>query len=383
MNPELPSIDVVIGTKAQYIKTAPLLRLLQRQGVAFRLIDTGQHAALTPGLREALGIGAPDVQLGRAGNVKSIAEALSWAAAIVWMIIARPGYLKTRVFSVGPGYCVIHGDTPSTLLALLMAKRAGKTVVHLEAGLRSFDLLRPFPEEIIRILCMRSSDLLFAPSAWAMNNLRLLRVRGRCVQLSQNTNVEAMYHALGAADRSLIPGSPYCMITLHRVETIFSRKRLHFMLEVARRVARDRTVLFVLHDPTEKKLRDFRMLDDLAAIPGVRTLPLLPHAQFLALLEHAEFVITDGGSIQEESFYLDVPCLVMRTETERTEGVGGNVRLGHFNWPEVDSFLSDFRSLRRGAHVQNEHPSAAIVGAMADFAARPQDSARSDCGSQE
>ncbi len=90
--------------------------------------------------------------------------------------------LRDHLFSPGPGLCIIHGDTPSTLLGLIMAKRVGKTVVHLEAGLRSFNLLRPFPEELIRIICMKLSDILFAPSDWSEGNLR-----NRSVQQQRHT----------------------------------------------------------------------------------------------------------------------------------------------------------------------------------------------------
>ena len=356
----------MIGTKAQYIKTAPLLRLLQARGIPYRLIDTGQHAVLTPRLREELGIKEPDFQFASPGNVKSTWEALRWAASIFRTIVLHPNYLKTRVFQSGTGFCVIHGDTPSTLLAALMAMRAGKTIVHIEAGLRSFNLLRPFPEEIIRIICMRTADLLFAPSAWAMENLKAMGVRGRCVQLTQNTNVEALYDALDRVDRIALPKPPYALMTLHRVETIFSRKRLEFVTNVAREIARNRKVFFVLHDPTIKKLHDFDLMRNLESADGITTLPLQDHSRFLAIMESADFIITDGGSIQEEAFYLDVPCLVMRTETERTEGIGNNVRLGQFDRPTIQAFSRDFQTLKRGIRVCNERPSEVILKVLVE-----------------
>lgn len=356
-----PSIDIVIGTKAQYIKSAPLLRLLDQRGIAYRLIDTGQHAQLAPKLREELGIRPPDYQFSSAGNVKSVREALLWALRIISLVVFRPSKLRNEVFQPGPGLCVIHGDTPSTLLALLMARRAGKQVAHLEAGLRSYNLVRPFPEELIRVICMKWSDLLFAPSSWALGNLRALGVTGRCVELPQNTNVEALHFALSrGSGRTAIP-RPYAVVTIHRVETIHNKDRLQFAVDAALKAAEHCRVIFVMHDPTVLRLRKYGLYERLAAMTNVELLPLLSHSEFVSLISDAEFVITDGGSIQEESYYLDVPCLVMRGETERNEGLGTNVRLCAFSARTVAEFLSNYSSLRHGQTMTNLRPSEAIL----------------------
>ena len=359
-----PSIDIVIGTKAQYIKSAPLLRLLDSRGVHYRLIDTGQHAGLAPALRRELGIRPPDYQFSSTGNVKSVREAMAWAARIVSLIVFRPSRLRNKVFQPGSGVCVIHGDTPSTFLALLMAKRAGKQVAHLEAGLRSYNLLRPFPEELIRIVCMKWSDLLFAPSAWAMGNLRRLGVSGRCVELPQNTNVEALHFALSRGTHPAAVARPYSVATIHRVETIHSKARLAFAVGTVLKAAEQRKVVFVLHDPTLRRLRRYGLYDRLAKSSNVEMLSLLTHSEFVSLLSTAEFVITDGGSIQEESHYLDVPCLVMRSETERNEGLGTNVRICSFSEDTADDFLLLYPSLRHGRPMENLRPSETILAEL-------------------
>ncbi len=145
-------IDVFIGTKAQYINTAPLMRLLTARGIPYHLIDSGQHAKTAADLREFLGVKEPDAALQDEGNIKTIWQAFRWFARNVSLTIFAPHVLREVLFSPGPGTCIIHGDTPSTLLGLIMAKRVGKKIVHLEAGLRSFNLRRPFPEELIRII---------------------------------------------------------------------------------------------------------------------------------------------------------------------------------------------------------------------------------------
>lgn len=360
-------IDVFIGTKAQYIKTAPLLRLLTERGLPYHLIDSGQHAKTAADLREFLKVKEPDAALQDEGNIKTIWQAFRWFARNLLVTVISPSVLRERLFSPGPGPCIIHGDTPSTLLGLIMAKRVGKTIIHLEAGLRSFNLLRPFPEELIRIICMKLSDILFAPSDWAEGNLRKMKVRGRVFNAGQNTSVEALYYALEKGNPAVVPPGPYCVVTFHRVETIMSRKRVRFMLDVIKHIAETMTVVFVQHDPTEKKLVDFGLLDELVAKSRITLLPLQAHADFLNLIDHAEFIISDGGSIQEECAYLDKPCLVMRSETERLEGLDGVVRLSKFDWDEVTNFVQTYESLKTGQRTANRMSSERILNTLLEL----------------
>jgi UDP-N-acetylglucosamine 2-epimerase (non-hydrolysing) len=357
-------IDVFIGTKAQYIKTAPLLRLMTEQGLDYRLIDSGQHAAFAPPLRRSLGVKEPDICLANDGDIASVPAALFWMIKLMLTALFRPGYLRDEVFSVDSSYCVIHGDTPSTLIALLMAKRAGKRVAHLESGLRSYRWYHPFPEEMIRQLCARYCDLLFAPSDWAEENLRKMKVRGKIINIGQNTNVEAIHYSLEQAADSPDNGPPYALITLHRVETILSRSRLAFATSLIQELASERRVIFVLHPPTKRKLQDFGLMQTLSGLQNVQLEHLMDHGSFLVLLRDAEFVITDGGSIQEEAYYLDTPCLVLRSETERQEGLGGNAVMGHFDKNVIENFLQHYERYRSWQAISSKLPSKTVLDTL-------------------
>lgn len=358
-----PPIYVLIGTKAQYIKTAPLLRLLQKRGVDYVLIDSGQHAAFTKRLRLELGVKTPEIMLADSGNIKSVTAAALWFARYTLIFLFRRRYLERNVFTRGRGICVLHGDTPSTLLGLMLAKRAQQKVVHIEAGLRSYNILKPFPEELVRVICMRFSDLLFAPSDWAFDNIRKMNIKGCAINLRQNTNVEAMYFSLSNATDDP-PTASYALMTIHRVETILSKSRLTRVVRLAEEIAAQRKVVFVLHDPTVTKLNQYGLMDLLDSNPMIETTGLVSHTNFLRLVERATFVVTDGGSIQEECHYLDVPCLVMRSETERQEGIGSNVVIGGFDDGTIAGFLADYSKLKRGERVPNKHPSDMIFEVM-------------------
>lgn len=351
---------VFLGTKAQYIKTAPLLHRLDAGSIEYTLIDSGQHGDFSVDLRRQLGVREPDVYLSDGGDIVSITGAAIWFGLNLLRSLFSRRWLHRQVFRQGPGLCIVHGDTPSTLLAVLMARLAGTRVAHIEAGLRSHNWLRPFPEEIIRVLSMKFSDLLFAPSQDALDNLQRMGVTGRVIDTGQNTSIEALYQALEAASWETEAVPSYAVMTVHRVETLTNRKRMEVIAEWAQRIARHRLLYFVLHEPTRRHLDKYGLLHQLTENPQILLSPLLPYPEFARKLAGAEFVITDGGSIQEECYYLGLPCLVARTESERPEGLGDNIVVGEFSVDTIDGFLDDYASLRRDERIVGRNPSKRI-----------------------
>lgn len=358
-----PLLHVFVGTKAQYIKTAPLLRLLAERGVPHRLIDSGQHAELAVGLRAELGVADPDHVLGGASDVETIPQGLRWAASLAGRLLSRRR-LVADVFGGNGGICVVHGDTPSTLLACLLARRAGLAVAHLEAGLRSHSLLHPFPEEAIRLVVMRLSALLFAPTPEAVANLTEMGVGGRIVEVGGNTSLEAVAAALaGEPTVRGAPGQAPVIVLMHRVENLYSAGVVARLVGLATRVAAERPVRFVVHGPTREVLAKRGDLDRLAAA-GVELCPLAPHATFTAWLRDAPFVVADGGSIQEECALLGVPTLVWRARTERPDGLGTNVVLSGHDDGVVDDFLRDPERFRRPPADLSRRPSETILDVL-------------------
>lgn len=349
------SLHVFLGTKAQYIKTAPLLRLLDDRGVDYRLIDSGQHARISAAMRDELCVRRPDVVLGGTEDVTSIGGALTWSARIALRLWSARR-IRRDVFGGRGGVCVVHGDTPSTLLAALLARRAGLAVAHLEAGLRSHSLRHPFPEEAIRVAVMRLSHLLFAPDAAAVANLEAMRVRGRTVPLTGNTVVEALHHSLQLQQPSHGPA----VVTMHRVENLTNRRRVEQLVETVESMAAVMPVRFVLHGPTEETLARHGLRRRLTAA-GVRMSPLLSHTQFVQLLASAPVVVTDGGSIQEECALLGVPTLLWRERTERPDGLDANVVLSHYEPARIAAFLDDPERFRAKPVDLEDRPSEQIL----------------------
>lgn len=354
------TIHVFIGTKAQYIKTAPLLRLLDAEGVPYHLIDSGQHGALSVGLRRELGVREPDHVLRADGDIDSIPRALWWSLRIL-LLVFRPGHLRRVVFGGhrrgDRAVCVVHGDTPSTLLSTVLARRIGIPVAHLEAGLTSGRLWDPIPEEAIRRIVMRLSALLFAPDATTHRHLEQLGVRGRIVPVEANTVVEAMDHALG---ESVAAGSGPAIVTMHRVENLTSADRVAGLVDRVVEAAADHSIRFVLHGPTRPTLAKAGHLARLEQA-GVELVDLQPHGEFVRMLAAAPWVITDGGSIQEECALLGVPTLLWRQRSEREDGLGRNVVLGNHDAATARDFLADPARHRHPPLPRDREPSRVIL----------------------
>ena len=361
-----PPVCAFLGTKAQYIKTAPVLHALARRGVPYRLIDSGQHAALAVGMRRDLELREPDVRLGGSADVTSIVGAVRWAAGLLPLLVSKRR-LRREVFGDGARLCLVHGDTPSTLLSAFMARRAGLRVAHLEAGLRSRSLLHPFPEELIRLVVMRIAHILFAPSAEAARNLAAMRLRrdAHVVEVGGNTSADAVGRLRLTGDDA---GTGPAIVTMHRVENLQRRSTVEGFVALVERISATRPVRFVVHGPTAEVLAKAGMWPRLDAA-GVERTELLAHHEFVPMLAAAPLVVTDGGSIQEECALLGVPTLVWRARTERPDGIGENVVLSRYDPGVVDEFIADPERWRRAPAAPLEvSPSERIAEVVAGAA---------------
>jgi UDP-N-acetylglucosamine 2-epimerase (non-hydrolysing) len=351
-------IHFFIGTKAQFIKMAPIMVEFQKRDIRFRYIDSGQHAALTRRLRECFGIREPDICFHESGDVTSIMDAVGWSCKLSLKCLKGKRWLRKHIFP-GGGICLIHGDTISTLLGILMARAARIKVGHVEAGLRSFNILHPFPEELIRIHCMKRSHILFAPSEEAESNLRNMKIRGQVVRIDGNTVVDSLRLMKNLKSTVKIPSERFALATCHRLETITRRKNLEKVVLLLNHLCQQIKIIFVTHEPTRKYLKRFGLLEKLNQ--EIDLLDMLDYLDFTSLLQSAKMVLTDGGSIQEECAYLNKPCLILRKRTERPDGLGKNAMLWGFDNSILEEFLSKAKSTVETSPELWPRPSEEIV----------------------
>ncbi len=376
-------IHVFVGTQAEYIKMAPLLWRMDSAGLPYRLIDSGQHADRSESFRDELGLRAPDYAMGGTRSVDSVPAALWWAAGLGRRLALRRRLDRT-VFGGHPGICVVHGDTPTTLMGALMAKRAGLALAHVEAGLRTHRWLHPFPEEIIRVAVDRLADLLFTPDGAAAEELRRRRVRGRIITGSSNTISDALRAALeppapdtqtavdmpGGAGSHSSPHRPRpVVVTMHRVENLHRRRRRQALVHTITRLARTTPVRWYVHEPTRLALGGADQAGLEAA--GVELVPMVPYAEFVRALAGAPYAITDGGSIQEECALLGVPVLLWRDRTDRPDGLGENAVLSRYDPGVVEAFLADPERFRRAPRLPQSSPSQEVLEVLADWISGP------------
>lgn len=321
----------------------PVMVEMKRRRIAYRYIDSGQHEEFTCSLQHVFGIEKPDISLSKDGrDITSMFAAVKWICRLWMYSIYRKKWLRGNLF-VGGGLCLVHGDTLSTLLGMKLAKAAGLAVGHVEAGLRSYNVFHPFPEELIRMYCMKRCDVLFAPSADAVENLRRMKVEGEIINLEGNTVVDALRLVEKAKVTVKIPSEPYALAACHRLETITNRHRLEKIVDLLNRVSCEIKVLFVTHKPTQQYLEKFDLKNKISS--SVDVLGMQDYMNFTALMRNAKMVLADGGSIQEECSYLDKPCLILRHKTERPDGLGKNAMLWEFKQNVLKTFMEKVKNI--------------------------------------
>lgn len=360
-------IHVIIGTKAQLIKMAPLLKYFNEHGIAYNYISTGQHKATIDEILENFGIRPADQELYRGKDITSVPQMLGWSLRL--MIKA---FFRRRQIFLGDkeGIVLVHGDTFSTLLGAILGKIAGLKVGHVESGLRSFNWLHPFPEELTRVLTFKLTDYFFCPGKVALGNVQ--NERGVKVDTQVNTLYDALQIALPTLERIAdveIPEYAYGVVTLHRYENICSRAAMERIVGLVERISIHSSLLFILHKPTLRSLQKFGLYTRLVNNPRIELRPRYDYFRFIKLISKARFVVSDGGSNQEECYYLGMPVLLLRKHTERREGLGENCVLSGYDEAVVDAFAADPERYRFDCQKLMQTPCAIIADHCRPFSA--------------
>lgn len=330
-------INCFIGTRAQLIKMAPVLLELERRGMPFHLVLTGQHKETMGQLLADFGIRTLPRYLYQGSEITGVAQMGAWFLRCLWRCLRRADAFLPRGRG-GRDVILVHGDTFSTLLGAVAGALRGMEVAHIEAGLRSRNIFHPFPEELTRLAVTRLADVAFCPGQWACGNLAGVSVR--CIDTGQNTLAESLAHALKAQEEQSRPGGDFGIASLHRFENIFRRPQLVRIVYLIEQAAERYPLVFVLHPATRKKLAQFGLLERLEHSPRIDLVPRMGYVEFVRLMKRARFVITDGGGNQEELSYLGIPTLLMRKATERREGMGTTATLCAYDEGVLRAFLA-------------------------------------------
>ena len=337
MSIEHRRIVSVVGARPNFMKLAPVARALATRAVVDHVIvHTGQHydLAMSRAFFGQLSIPAPAFDLGVGSGSHGHQTGL---------IMQRFEPICT---SLAPDVVLVYGDVNSTVAAALVAAKLGIRVGHVEAGLRSGDW--SMPEEINRVLTDRLSAFLFTPSREAGENLLRERLPSDRIQFVGNVMIDTLVHALPAARqlalcRALGVGEQeFVLVTLHRPSNVDDPLRLGELLSALETLAKHTSVLFPVHPRTRQRM----VAAGLEQEYRIRLLDPLPYLEMLSLVADARLVITDSGGLQEETTFLGIPCLTLRSTTERPitcrEGTNRLVE------PRRDAVLAAARNSGRG-----------------------------------
>lgn len=308
----------VVGARPQFVKAAPVAVALRDAGIEHVLVHTGQHydAAVSDVFFRDLDIEPPDEKL----NVGSGTHGRQTADILVAI---EPVLVQRK-----PDWVLVYGDTNSTLAGALAAAKLNLPVAHVEAGLRSFN--RRMPEEINRIAVDRMSTLLLCPSDAAVGHLAREGITSG-VHIVGDVMLDALQfaerRALEQSDilpRLSLGAGRYLLATVHRAENTDDSAKLHSLLRAFERV--EEPVVFPVH-PRTRKLLDAM---DYAARSHVQLIEPVGYLDMVMLARSARMILTDSGGLQKEAYWLGVPCVTLREETEWTETVeaGWNVLAG-------------------------------------------------------
>ena len=304
------NILTIVGARPQFVKAATLSLAFKNSSIQESILHTGQHydSNMSEIFFEEMGIPKPTYRLKTAGGS-------SHGVQVGKMLIE----IEEILMKDKPDYVLVYGDTNSTLAGALAAKKIHIPVIHVEAGLRSFN--EKMPEEVNRILTDRISEILFCPSKAAVQNLKN----------EGFDHLHSSYHLVGdimydstkvfseqAKKSSTILSDlniqfDFILCTIHRAETTDHPDKLRELIESINHIHKKHPVVLPLHPRTKKIIEQLSINLDAFVIPPVS------YFDMLRLLDACCMVMTDSGGLQKEAYFFQKPCLILREETEWTE----------------------------------------------------------------
>ncbi len=356
------NIYFFIGTEAELIKVFPVIIECQKKGAVCNIIASGQNDIANSRIMKFISLNGKFVELSKEESItKSAVGLLKWFAATrrnaVGMITSNfnEDDLKGEAL-------IVHGDTVSTMMGAMIGRKLGMCICHVEAGLRSHNLLNPFPEEIDRLVTSRLARVHFAPGSEPTGNLK--KVKGKVVNTEYNTILDSLMYSqkIEIATEAVkdILDEDYFVFVMHRQENLMKNEFVGQVIAQIEKFAQKRKCVLILHKITENKLKELNILSRLEASGNFILLPRIDYFDFMKLLYNSQYVITDGGSNQEELHYMGKPCLIMRKTTERQEGIGSNAVMYSGNIECMSAFEENYIKYKRESIVNKFSPSKII-----------------------
>ncbi len=346
-------IVYILGTKAQFIKSKYILENLIKNDLKVFIVDTGQHKEITSSELSYFKNNFEYISISNnKKNISSIYSMFKWFMQVI---------LSTKKIDPikNAKYCLVHGDTISTLIGLVIGKKNNLKVVHIESGLRSNNWFKPFPEEIIRTIVTRYSDILSIDSKEAEENIKKYRNKKKIIKLSRNTIYDSVVETLKEKE---VINRDTLTITIHRTENIYSKKNLESLISLLIKLKNENLyseIEWYCHDITIKALKNnnfIKILND----NEIQIKELILHSEFINKIYSSKAIITDGGSIAEECSIMNLQTVIWRDVVENKEYLNKNMLLSKYNHDEIIKFLNK-SSVGKKLSIDNNSPSKQFV----------------------
>lgn len=340
----------VVGARPNFMKVAPLHRAFEASGeIESKIVHTGQHydARMSDIFFNQLGLPEPHYYLGVGGGSHTYQKANVMLKFEAVLMQERPALV------------LVVGDVNATSAATLVATKMDIPVAHVEAGLRSGD--RKMPEEINRVVTDSICQYHFVTEHSGLVNLARENTMSKGIHLVGNVMIDSLVHFRKKAaatailsDLNLAPKA-YILMTMHRPQNVDNEAGLLSIIDIIRRSAAKLPVVLPLHPRTKNNLEKFGLFAQLTAIENLQLLEPQGYLQFLNLMDNARLIITDSGGIQEETTFLQVPCLTFRSSTERpiTVELGTNILMQSLN---PDRVLEEVENILNGQEKKGTIP---------------------------
>ncbi len=315
-------LSIIVGTRPEIIKMAPIIRECKRLKQGFSILHTGQHYSYNMDkiFFEQLELPSPDYNLdvGSGLHGEQTAKILTG--------------IETKLLQVKPDIVLVEGDTNTVVAGAIAATKLHIPVGHVEAGLRSYD--RQMPEEINRILTDHCSDFLFAPTDISRSILLKEGIASEQIYVTGNTivdsvlqNQELAHNKTDALQKMQLIKNQYFLVTTHRQENVDNQDRFRNIIKGLTLLSNEYNmpIIYSIHPRSRRKLEEFSLSSE-----SIRIIDPIDYFSFLQLESNAHVILTDSGGVQEEACVLGTPCVTLRDNTERPETieVGANILAG-------------------------------------------------------
>lgn len=357
-----------IGTEAELMKMFRVIQEAKKRGYECRIISNGQNDIRNSYYLKLVG-GKIDVDL-----TKLMPEERTAGKYLKWYLrtekIGKRVMMKEKEKCAGNLIMIVHGDTMSTLMGSRIARKCGIEYMHVESGLRSYNWLSPFPEEIDRYFSSKYSVINFCQKPEAAEYAEKT-FKGKAVNTQYNTGIEILLEALDTIEREKMARpieQKYFLVAIHRQENLMNRKYMKNTFQKIFEISKRMKCVFIYHLQTENALKKIGIWDRFLKNSNVITIPRQEYVPFINYVINSEFVMADGCGNQQEFYYLGQPYLIMRTAVEEdSEGLGENAFCFRGDYSKISEFVKYYKDYRRPRIKPELLPSNIIMDAIDEY----------------